>query len=270
MQRDLQVSFAIRWCVASVAWAAIVGAIAVVGGFAAGAIALVGFGADSITDGLASAVLVWRFGNEKAGQRNVERIERRAARVVGAILIAIGLYVSVSAILALAGHSAPRQSTVGLVLTAASVLVLPVLARAKLRLAGALQSSALRGDGVLSLAGAALAAVTLVSLALYKGLGWWWSDAIAALLIGTFLLREGWRTANPSRRLDGWRRAKALSTAGARSALTRLRASVNRPMRADVDVLRRLGPVARFRSRSPSRVRRGVCRCGGRSRVGLR
>ncbi len=172
MQREAQVSRAIRWCGASVAWAAMVGVIAVVAGFAAGAIALVGFGADSITDGLASAVLVWRFGNERAGRHNVERIERRAARVVGAILIAIGLYVSVSAIAALANPSTPVHSTVGLALTAASVLVLPVLARAKLRLAGALQSSALRNDGVLSLAGAALAAVTLTSLALNSELGW--------------------------------------------------------------------------------------------------
>lgn len=202
MQRDLQVSLAIRWCVASVAWAAIVGATAVVAGLAAGAIALVGFGADSITDGLASAVLVWRFGNEKAGHHNVEPIERRAARAVGAILVAIGLYVSISAVAALAGHSTPDRSTVGLALTAASVFVLPVLARAKLRLAGVLQSSALRGDGVLSLAGAVLAAVTLASLALNGGLGWWWSDAVAALLIAAFLVREGWRTANRSRRLD--------------------------------------------------------------------
>ncbi len=203
MQRDVQVSLAIRWCVASVVWAAIVGATAVVAGLAAGAIALIAFGADSVTDGLASAVLVWRFGNERAGHHNVERIERWAARAVGAILIAIGLYVSISAIAALVRHSTPDHSTVGLALTAASVLVLPVLARAKLRLAGALQSSALHGDGVLSLAGGALAAVTLASLVLNSTLGWWWSDAAAALLIAAFLLREGLRTADRSRRLDG-------------------------------------------------------------------
>ena len=109
---------------------------------------------------------------------------------------------SISAIAALANHSTPDHPTVGLVLTAAFLVVLPVLARAKLRLAGALQSSALRGDGVLSLAGAALAAVTLASLALNSALGWWWSDAVAALLIATFLVREGSRTASCSRRRD--------------------------------------------------------------------
>lgn len=69
--------------------------------------------------------------------------------------------------------------------------MLPVLARAKLRLAGRLGSSALRGDGVLSLAGAALAAATLVSLLVQSAFGWWWADAVAALLIAGTLLREG-------------------------------------------------------------------------------
>jgi divalent metal cation (Fe/Co/Zn/Cd) transporter len=189
MQRDRQVSLAIRWCVASVVWSAIVGVVAVVAGFRASATALVGFGAASITDGLASAVLVWRFDTERAGRYDVERIEHRAARTVGAILIAIGLYVSISAIAALARHPPPDHSRVGLALTAASVLVLPLLARAKLRLA------ALRADGLLSVAGAALASVTLASLALNSELGLWWSDAVAALLIAAFLLRAGWRTA---------------------------------------------------------------------------
>lgn len=199
LEREEHVAQAIRWCGISVAWAAIVGATAVIAGLAAGAIALVGFGADSLTDGLASVVLVWRFGHERAGRGNVELIELRAARVIGAILIAIGMYVSIGAIAALAAHSRPNRSPVGLALTTASVFVLPVLARAKLRLADAVQSTALRGDAILSLAGAVLAAVTLASLVLDAALGWWWSDAVAALLIATVLLREGWRTAHQQR-----------------------------------------------------------------------
>jgi divalent metal cation (Fe/Co/Zn/Cd) transporter len=70
---------------------------------------------------------------------------------------------------------------------------------AKLRLAGSLHSSALRGDGVLSLAGAALAAVTLASLAFDAAFGWWWSDAVAALLMAAFLLPEGWLNASLTR-----------------------------------------------------------------------
>ena len=199
-QRNADVSEAIRWCGLSVGWAAIVGVSAIVAGFAAGAVALIAFGADSITDGCASAVLVWRFNRERSAEHDLVRIERRAARAVGAILILIGLYVSESAIAALIGHSAPERSPVGLALTAASVLVLPVLACAKLRLAGPLQSTALRGDGILSLAGAALAAVTLASLALDRVLGWWWSDAVAALAIAGFVLAAGWKTSRTAGR----------------------------------------------------------------------
>jgi len=198
-ERDEFVSEAIRWCAVSVAWAALVGASAVVAGIAAGAIALVGFGADSITDGLASGVLVWRFRRERSGGHDADLVEYRAAEAVGVILILIGLYVGVSAIAALAGHSAPNRSTVGLALSAASILVLPVLARAKLRLSSSLESRALRGDGILSLAGAVLAGITLASLGLNDALGWWWSDAVAALLIAAFMLREGWATTRGSR-----------------------------------------------------------------------
>ncbi|HET7048209.1 MAG TPA: cation transporter [Solirubrobacteraceae bacterium] len=179
------------WCALSVAWAGVVGATALIAGLVVGSFALVGFGADSIVDGSASAVLVWRFSAERTGAGSADIVERRAARVVGGILVVIGVYLAVAAVVALASHSHPEHTAVGVALTGASVLVLPVLARAKLRLAQQLRSSALRGDGVLSLAGAALAAATLVSLVVESALGWWWADAVAALLIAGTLLREG-------------------------------------------------------------------------------
>jgi divalent metal cation (Fe/Co/Zn/Cd) transporter len=175
----------------SVGWAAVAGAAALTAGVVAGSIALIGFGADSIVDGSASAVLVWRFSAEKSAASKAEAVERRAARLVGAILVLIGLYLIVAAAFALANHSVPETTGVGIALTAASVLVLPILARAKLQLAKPLASSALHGDGVLSLAGAALAAATLVSLLVNSAFGWWWADAVAALVIAGTLLREG-------------------------------------------------------------------------------
>jgi divalent metal cation (Fe/Co/Zn/Cd) transporter len=101
---------------------------------------------------------------------------------------------TVSAIAALASHSEPETSALGIALTAASLIVFPVLAGAKLRLAGPVGSTALRGDGMLSLAGAVLAAATLTSLGLDAAFGWWWADAIAGLLIAAMLLGEGSRT----------------------------------------------------------------------------
>jgi divalent metal cation (Fe/Co/Zn/Cd) transporter len=165
-----------------------------VSGFAVSSIALVGFGANSILDGSASAVLVWRFRHERLGRADVIAVERRAALAVGTAMVGIGLYLTVSAISALSTHSVPKTAAIGIVLTAASVCVLPVLARAKLRLAGPLGSTALRGDGVLSLAGSVLAAATLASLVLDAAFDWWWADAVAALLISAILLAEGART----------------------------------------------------------------------------
>jgi divalent metal cation (Fe/Co/Zn/Cd) transporter len=156
-----------------------------------GSVALIGFGADSIVDGSASAVLIWRFAAEQAAAINVEVVERRTARLVGGVLVLIGIYLAVASVIELADHSHPTHTPVGMVLTGASLLVLPVLAHAKLRLSNQLGSSALHGDGVLSLAGAALAAATLISLLVESAFGWWWADAAAALLIAATLLREG-------------------------------------------------------------------------------
>ena len=192
-ERHNQLARAVAWSALSVAWAGVAGAIALVAGVVVGSVALVGFGADAVVDGSASAVLVWRFRSERTGGGNADVLERRAARIVGAILVVIGTGLAVAAVVALANNSHPEHTAVGTALTAASVVVLPVLARAKLRLAGQLGSAALHGDGVLSLAGAALAAATLFSLLVDSAFGWWWADAVAAALIAVTLLREGSR-----------------------------------------------------------------------------
>ena len=193
-ERHRLLSAAMHWSALSLAWAALVGATSLVAGLAVSSVALIGFGANSIIDGSASAVLVWRFRHERLSTAEVDAVERRAALVVGTAMSGVALYLIISAISALATHSVPDRSVVGIVLTAASVCMFPVLARAKLRLAAALQSRALRGDGVLSLAGAVLAAATLTSLVLDAAFDWWWADAVAALLISAMLLAEGMRT----------------------------------------------------------------------------
>jgi divalent metal cation (Fe/Co/Zn/Cd) transporter len=189
--RSNELRQAVWWCALSVAWAVLAGATALIAGLVVGSVALMGSGADSIVDGSASAVLVWRFGAERSRASHGDAVERRAVRLVGGILVLIGVYLAVAALVALAKHSRPEHSAVGVALTAASIVVLPVLARAKLQLSKQLGSSALRGDGVLSLAGAALAAATLVSLVAESAFGWWWADGVAALLIAGTLLREG-------------------------------------------------------------------------------
>ena len=187
---------AVRWCAASVVWSAAAGVSAAVVGLTVSSAALLGFGANSILDGAASAVLIWRFGAGRSHASDADVVERRAVLAVSVVMIGVALYVAATAISAIADHASPTRSVVGIVLTAASTLVLPVLARAKLDLAVALRSAALRGDGVLSLAGAVLAAATLVSLIAHAALGWWWADSVAALVIAVMLLGEALRTAS--------------------------------------------------------------------------
>ena len=190
--REQLVRQAIGLSAASLTWAAIAGTASLIAGIAASAIALIGFGASSVLDGSASTVLIWRFRHEASGGQ-VERVERRAALVIGIVLIALALYLVGGAVHALATKASPDRSTVGIVLTAASLAVLPCLAIGKLRLAGRLDARDLRSDGMLSAAGAALAGATLLSILLESAAGWWWPDAVAALLIAALLAAEGSR-----------------------------------------------------------------------------
>jgi divalent metal cation (Fe/Co/Zn/Cd) transporter len=189
-RREL-VRAAIRWCGVSVVWALLAGGLSLAVGVGSGSVALAGFGCDSIIDGTASAVLVWRFHQEDLDASRARQVERRAARVVAVTLLLVAAYLVAGAGVALVTGTGPSKTTLGAALSAASLVVLPVLAYKKLRLSRDLDSRALHSDGVLSAAGGLLAGTTLLGLFLSTGLGWWWSDSVAALTIAAVLVREG-------------------------------------------------------------------------------
>ena len=120
-----------------------------------------------------------------------EHLERRAQTWVIAAMVVVAIYIGVEAIRALLDRSHPESSAFGFGIAAISVLVLPVLGVMKLRVAGRLGSPALRGDGVLTLAAASLAAITLVALLANSLLDWWWADPVAALVIAERPRRGG-------------------------------------------------------------------------------
>jgi divalent metal cation (Fe/Co/Zn/Cd) transporter len=144
-------------------------------------------------------ILVRRFRHEAHGLRSHDELERRAGQAVGAALVVVAIYLAVRATIALVDGHGPDASAAGVVLTGASAVFLPVLSRAKLRLAAALSSRALRADGVLSGAGALLAVATLAGLALNGAFDWWWADSAAALVIAATLVREGSLTVHAAR-----------------------------------------------------------------------
>jgi divalent metal cation (Fe/Co/Zn/Cd) transporter len=167
------------------------GAIAITAGVLAGSIALIGFGIDSAIEGFASLVIVWRF----TGDRLLSHAaEERAQKLVATQFFILAPYVGFEAIRHLASAEHPEVSVLGMVLTATSLVGMPILGVAKQRLAATLDSSATHGEGAQNLICAYLAAAVFLGLAGNALFDWWWLDPIAALVIAGVAVREGLET----------------------------------------------------------------------------
>lgn len=175
----------------SLAWMTAEGAIALTAGVLAGSIALVGFGIDSVIEGLASVVIVWRFTGARI---HSERAERRAQQLVAIQFFLLAPYVAAEAIHKLVIGERPGTSWLGIGLTVTSLIGMPLLGIAKRRLADELGSAATRGEGTQNLLCAYLAAAVLAGLLGNTLLGLWWLDPAAALAIAAVAAREGLAT----------------------------------------------------------------------------
>ncbi len=175
----------------TVAWNVAEGIVAIVAAVVAGSRALGGFGLDSAVESISATVLLWRIGAERRDPERAERVERTAARLIGASFLVLAAFVGVEAIRSLVGRHEPAASPVGIALTALSLVVMPVLARRKRAVAIELGSRAAKADSAQTQACAWLSAVVLVGLVLNAVLGWWWADPVAALGVVALLIREG-------------------------------------------------------------------------------
>ena len=177
----------------SLFWMTAEGVIAVVAGVLAGSIALIGFGIDSAIEGLASVVIIWRFWGSRALS---EKAERRAQKLVAVQFFILAPYVAVEAVRALVtGHEA-AVSRLGIGLTVASAILMPLFGLAKRRVGRQLGSSATVSEGAQNMLCAYLSLAVLAGLLGNALAGWWWLDPIAALLIAFVAVREGraaWR-----------------------------------------------------------------------------
>ena len=172
----------------SLGYMVIEGAVAVIAGIVAGSIALIGFGIDSVIEGFASVVIVWRF----TGARTLsEHAERRAQRLVAIQFFILAPYVAVEAVRSLVAGDRPDESLVGIALALSSIVVMPLLGRAKQRLGSKMGSSATASEGKQNLLCAYLAGALLVGLLGNALFGWWWLDPLAALFIAAVAVREG-------------------------------------------------------------------------------
>ena len=189
--RETHLGRALRLSALSIVWSGGVGSIATYAALASGSLSLLGFGVDAVIDSAASVVLIWRFRAEGRNPERAARVEHMAERVVGLALIALAMYLAFGAVRSIASETRPESSLVSLVLLLASAVVLPPLAVAKYRVAARLGSGALRLDSILTAVAAVLAAISLASLASSAAFGFWWADAIGALVVAGIIVREG-------------------------------------------------------------------------------
>jgi divalent metal cation (Fe/Co/Zn/Cd) transporter len=174
----------------TIGWNAVEGLVAVVSGFAAGSVSLVGFGIDSFIEVVSGTAILWRIAvdaNEVDRQRN----EKRALRIVGICFLLLAIYVGYESASDLWFKRAPEHSVPGIVLSCASLVVMPLLSRAKRNVGYRLGSAAMQADAKQSELCAYLSAILLSGLVLNALFGFWWADPGAAVVMTPIIAREG-------------------------------------------------------------------------------
>jgi divalent metal cation (Fe/Co/Zn/Cd) transporter len=174
----------------TIAWNSLEGLIGVVAGLVAGSISLVGFGIDSFIEVASGFTLLWRMSVD-ADVDNRERNEKLSLRIVGVCFLALALYILYEGAADLTTKTAPQHSIPGIVLACVSLVVMPILSRAKKKVGNALSSAAMNADARQTDLCVYLSGILLGGLVLNAGLGWWWSDPIAALLMVPIIAKEG-------------------------------------------------------------------------------
>lgn len=171
----------------TIGWNLLEGLVAVGSGVVAGSTSLIGFGIDSFIESLSGGALLWRLRSDE----DAERRELIALRLVGVSFLALAAYVAFDAVKALVYREPPDASPVGIALAAASLVAMPLLARAKRRVAAALNSRAMQADSRQTDICAYLSAILLGGLLLNALPGWWWADPVAALVMVPIIAKEG-------------------------------------------------------------------------------
>ncbi len=168
----------------TIAWNSFEAVVALASGVMAGSVALVGFGLDSVMETASAVIVLWRF-------RGTEHRERAARRLVGVCFLLLAAYVAVESLRTLWTRAQPERSVPGILIAVAAIIVMPLLGRAKRRVAAQLNSRALHSDSRQADFCAYLSAILLAGLVLHTAFGWWWADPVAALVMVPIITREG-------------------------------------------------------------------------------
>lgn len=174
----------------TVAWNSLEGIVAIAAGLIAGSISLVGFGVDSFIEVTSGAALLWRMSvDADADQR--ERIEQITLRIVSMCFLALAAYVGYEALRNLMEKKAPEHSLPGIILACVSLIVMPLLSRAKRRVSAYLKSAAMNADAKQTEFCTYLSAILLGGLLLNAISNLWWADPVAALVMVPIITKEG-------------------------------------------------------------------------------
>ena len=174
----------------TVVYNSVEGLVSIVAGLISGSVSLVGFGLDSVIEVTSGAALLWRLHHDLNPSRR-EQVERTTLRIVGWSFMALAAYILYESCSTLIRHEAPMRSILGIIVAAISVVVMPLLARAKRQVAAELGSGAMRADSRQTDFCAYVSAILLDSLLLNALLGWWWADPVAGLVMVPITAKEG-------------------------------------------------------------------------------
>ena len=174
----------------TICWNLFEGVVAIVAGWLAGSISLMGFGIDSFVEVVSGAAVLWRITVDSEVERR-ELNEKRALKVVGACFLILSAYIAYESVMDLWSKTAPEHSVPGIILACASLVVMPMRSRAKFKLGAALRSAAMNADAKQARFCTYLSGILLSGLLLNALWGWWWADPLAALLMVPIIANEG-------------------------------------------------------------------------------
>lgn len=178
------------------------GIVSIALGIWTGSIALIGFGADSFIESLSGSVMIWRFTQRTVSEEEEERIEKKAAKLVGYSFFILGVYILFESLRDLYLKEGPEPSAVGIVIAVLSLIIMPWLAHSKRKVGKLLNSKSLVADSQQTFI------CTMMSVALFIGLGLnyffelWWADALAGIFFTLLTFKEGYTTLKEEKMCD--------------------------------------------------------------------
>ncbi|HET9407440.1 MAG TPA: cation transporter [Candidatus Sulfotelmatobacter sp.] len=174
----------------TIGWNLLEGIVAVIAGAIAGSISLMGFGVDSFIEVTSGGALLWRMSVDADPEKRA-RNERLSLRIVGICFVALAAYVTFESVSDLVHRKAPEHSIPGIILASVSLVVMPLLSRAKKRVGAELASRAMKADAKQTDFCFYLSVILLIGLVVNATLGWWWADPVSALVMVPIIVREG-------------------------------------------------------------------------------